>query len=268
MVNMNNNYWIANHLNLVPYTAYIFIVSTILFLFVGWAHGRYRLKVKESVPIREGIVTAIFALSALILSFSFVTAVGHYNMRTESIRNQALSLDRVYRSSKYLEEKDQVMVKQLLKNLVDARLKVYQNLHSFEDLDAQILHVEDQLDALNEFITLSITRSHGDKGQLANKILTDRMQKLGDAFGDGILNAKTHPAALIERFLFVQLIVGAMLCGYSMAIKKEEDWYISIMYLTLLGFLLYTINCLEFPNQLIRFDLINHELLRFQKLLQ
>ena len=59
-----------------------------------------------------------------------------------------------------------------------------------------------------------------------------------------------------------------MLCGYSMAVKKEEDWYLTMLYLVLMAVMLYVINCLEFPNQLVSFDMFNRELLRFQKLVQ
>ncbi len=53
-----------------------------------------------------------------------------------------------------------------------------------------------------------------------------------------------------------------------MAVKKEEDWYLTMLYLVLMAVMLYVINCLEFPNQLVSFDMFNRELLRFQKLVQ
>ncbi len=88
------------------------------------------------------------------------------------------------------------------------------------------------------------------------------------AFASHQLHAKDHPSFLLERFLYVQLIVSSMLCGYSMAVKKEEDWFLTILYLALVTFLLYIILCLEFPNLLFDFDILNRELIKFQKLVQ
>ena len=53
-----------------------------------------------------------------------------------------------------------------------------------------------------------------------------------------------------------------------MAVKKEEDWFLTILYLALVTFLLYIIICLEFPNLLFDFDILNRELIKFQKLVQ
>ena len=51
-----------------------------------------------------------------------------------------------------------------------------------------------------------------------------------------------------------------------MAVKKEEDWYLTLLYLALMAVTLYVINCLEFPNALVSFDVLNRDLLKFQKL--
>jgi hypothetical protein len=53
-----------------------------------------------------------------------------------------------------------------------------------------------------------------------------------------------------------------------MAVKNEEDWFLTAIYLGLMGFALYVIFALEFPNQLFPYDAFNADLLRAQKLLQ
>jgi len=148
------------------------------------------------------------------------------------------------------------------------RLDVYKNLITFDDLDNKISDVEKQLDRFNEFLNQSIPRSPESTKGLAADTLKARFNKLSDVFATAILHAKNHPAPLLERFLFIQLIIGAMLSGYSMAVKKEEDWFLTVLYLLLTGVLLYVVNCLEFPNELTSFDTLNHELIRFQKLMQ
>ena len=229
-----NDYLVDDHFNLIPYSPYVFAISTVIFLFVGWAHGKYRLKTNKKVVVRDELASTIFGLSALILGFIFVTAVDHYNQRTEAIRNEALSLERVYVSTKYLDATDQIIAKKYLKDVVDTRLRVYQDANSFDDLDRNITVLEKQLDQLNEFITQSIARSPADTREFAEKTLKSRMDKLSDVFATAVLHAKNHPAALL--------------------------------YLALMAVTLYVINCLEFPNALVSFDVLNRDLLKFQKL--
>jgi hypothetical protein len=64
------------------------------------------------------------------------------------------------------------------------------------------------------------------------------------------------------------LSISALLSGYAMAVQKEEDWFLTVMYLGLIGLALLVIFSLEFPNQLIEHQIFNSDLLRVQKLLQ
>jgi hypothetical protein len=252
----------------VRYVFFIFAVSIIVSLYIGSDYGRYRLRKEEKVIVGDALEKAIYGLTALILGFTFFTAIDHYNHRTENIRNEALSLSRVYNATKYLTADDQITAKKYLNDIVTARLDVYKDLHTVDDLDRHIDSEEHQLEKFREFIIQSITRAPANNLESAKLILGNRLQQLMDAFSVHQLLAKNHPSFLVERFLLANLIVGSMLCGYSMTVKKQEDWLLAALYLALLLFLIYIILCLEFPNVLVDFDFFNRELLRFQKLVQ
>jgi hypothetical protein len=53
-----------------------------------------------------------------------------------------------------------------------------------------------------------------------------------------------------------------------MAVKNEEDWFLTFIYLGLMGFALYVIFALEFPNELFPYDSFNADLLRAQTLME
>jgi len=53
-----------------------------------------------------------------------------------------------------------------------------------------------------------------------------------------------------------------------MAIQKEEDWFLTILYLAVMGFALYVIFALEYPNHIFEYEMFNADLLRTQKLIQ
>ncbi len=261
-------YFFENHIQIVRYLFFIYALSIIVSIFIGSAYGRYRIRKSEKVVVGDALEKAIYGLTALILGFTFFTAIDHYNHRTENIRNEALSLSRVYKATKYLTADDQITAKKYLNEIVTARLAVYKDLVKLEDLDRHIDSEEHQLEKFHEFITQSIARAPANTLESAKLILGRQLQQLMDAFSVHQLRAKNHPSFLVERFLLANLIVGSMLCGYSMAVKKQEDWLLAALYLALLLFLIYIILCLEFPNLLMDFNFFNRELLRFQKLIQ
>ena len=115
---------------------------------------------------------------------------------------------------------------------------------------------------------VSIPRAPSNNRELADKILRPQVDHLMEVMRDGMLNSRHHPPAILERFLFTLLTIGALLSGYAMAIKKEEDWFLTVIYLALMGFALYVIFALEFPNELFPYEAFNADLLRTQALLQ
>ena len=105
-------------------------------------------------------------------------------------------------------------------------------------------------------------------GHVLCNILRPQLASLLDVFQQGILNGKKHPPAIIDRFLFALLSIGALLSGYSMAIKKEEDWFLTVLYLGMMWFALHVIFALEFPHQLQDPHLMNADFLKLQKVWQ
>ena len=92
-----------------------------------------------------------------------------------------------------------------------------------------------------------------------------QLSHLIDIFQEGVLNGKRHPPQIIERFLFALLSTGALLSGYMMAVKKEEEWFLTSLYLGLMGISLYVIFALEFPHLMHNPELMNEDFLKLQR---
>ena len=262
------HYFMENHLNVVKYAPYIFLVSILIFLGIGWLFGKYRLRTSDKVIVRDSLAAAIFGLSALVLGFTFSSANEHFDKRISINRAQADAITQIYQSSKYLNSADQIAVRNNLKEILTDRLEIYQGVHSFKALNENLDRQGHKINELNELMILSIPRAPAGTKELADKILRPQTDHLMEVFKDGMLNARHHPPAILERFLFTLLTIGALLSGYAMAVKNEEDWFLTAIYLGLMGFALYVIFALEFPNQLFPYDAFNADLLRAQKLLQ
>lgn len=260
--------FIGNHLIIVKYAPLIFFVSILTFLLMGWLFGKYRLRTSNQVIVRDSLATAIFGLSALVLGFTFSGANDHFDKRVSLMRAQADAITQIYQSSKYLSLKDQVEVRNSLKEILEDRLELYQEVNTFADLNANIARLGNKLNEFNELMMLSIPRAPIGNRELAEKILRPQTDRLMEVLRDGMLNARHHPPPILDRFLFALLSIGALLSGYAMAVKNEEDWFLTALYLGLMGFALYVIFALEFPNQLFPYESFNADLLRTQKLFQ
>ena len=260
--------FIGNHLNIVKYAPLIFFISILTFLIIGWLFGKFRLRSSDKVIVRDSLAAAIFGLSALVLGFTFSGANDHFDKRISLIHAQADAISQVYQSSKYLGPKDQIEVHNSLKVILADRLALYKEVNTFDDLNENIARLGNKLNEFNELMMLSIPRAPIGNRELADKILRPQADNLTVVLRDGMLNARHHPPVILERFLFALLSIGALLSGYAMAVKNEEDWFLTFIYLGLMGFALYVIFALEFPNELFPYDSFNADLLRAQTLMQ
>lgn len=262
------HYFIESHLNAVKFAPYIFLVSIMVFLGIGWLYGKFRLRTSDKVIVRDSLASAIFGLSALVLGFAFSNSYDHFDTRINLIREQADAIKQVYQSSKYLNPADQITARNSLKEILADRLSVYEDTNSFASLNENLENLTTKLNQLNEFMTQSIPRAPASTKELANQVLRPQVNQLMDVLKAGILNASHHPPPIIERFLFTLLTISALLSGYAMAVKNEEDWFLTVIYVGLMGLALYVIFSLEFPNELFPYEAFNADLLRTQKLMQ
>jgi hypothetical protein len=230
--------------------------------------GKYRLRKSDKVIVRDSLASAIFGLSALVLGFTFSGANEHFDKRISLIRAQADAITQVYQSSKYLNPRDQIEVHNSLKEILADRLAMFQEVNTFDALNANTTRLGDKLNEFNELMMLSIPRAPIGNRELADKILRPQADNLMEVLRDGMLNARRHHPVILERFLFALLSIGALLSGYAMAVKNEEDWFLTFIYLGLMGFALYVIFALEFPNELFPYETFNADLLRAQTLMQ
>jgi hypothetical protein len=258
------NAWITNHLDFIEYLPYTFSIAVICFFLIGWCYGKFLIRKSTGLVVRDSIASAIFGLSALVLGFTFSNAANHFDTRANNIRSEAMSLNRVYASTRYLNASDQPAIQNSLRELLRLRLQTFQSLNSMNELDDNLQRSINALQSINEQITLAIPRTSDDQMELADKILRVQLNNLMDVFNSGFVNAKNHPPLVILEFLFTLLCIGALLSGYAMAIEKEEDWLLTTIYLALTGYALFVIFSLEFPNQLFNYDAVNYELLKLQ----
>ncbi len=261
--------FIIEHMGLNRLTPLIFVVSILLFIGIGWCFGNYRLKKQNgAVPIRDNLVTAIFALSALVLGFAFSTATSNYYGKIDTNRLQASAIKEVYISVKYLNLVDQQDIKNTLKELLDFRLGAIHNTITPEQLHINTEHLISLVRKINEATIAASQRVAPDNRPLVDQILNPATINLVAAFNKGVLKMKSHPPELLVQFLFILLSIGGLLIGYTMAIKKEHDWFLAVLYVALIGVCLYVILAFEYPHVLMSHQQIDDDLFRLKVLIE
>lgn len=250
-------------LGLVQY-AYVFVgVSVLLLMSAGWFLGTFNKKNRaKSVVLQDGLIGAIFGLSALALGFTFASATSGFAARMEGNRTEASSIKALYNSAKYLESADQEHLEKSLRQLLDLRVNGYVNISRIDEVDSITDKINSSIIKINEDTAIAAQKKTTTTNQLmVNQILKPQLATLTSVFTTGTIKVTRHPPKLVMTFLFILLMIGSVLTGYTMAVKNETNWTVSILYALLISFTFYVILSLEYPNLFMSSQEFNRDLL-------
>jgi hypothetical protein len=250
-------------LGLVQYV-YIFVGASALLLTVaGWFFGAHHQKKRaKPVTLQDGLVGAIFGLSALALGFTFANASSGFTVREEGNRTEASAIKALYNSAKYLEPADQEHLKKSLLQLLDLRVNGYFNISSLAEVDPVIEKINSSIIKINEDTVIAAQKTTATNQLLVDQILKPQLATLTSTFTTSTIKVTRHPPKLVTTFLFILLMIGSVLTGYSMAVKNETNWTLSTLYAFLISFTFYVILSLEYPNIFMEPQEFNRDLLK------
>lgn len=259
-----------SNLQAVEFAPLVFAGAVFIFTGLGWYFGHFRLNRNSqgAVIVRDPLVTAIFGLTALVLGFTFSGSASRNSTQMDLMRTQAQALYKVYGSLKYLTPSDQVVIKKSLDNLLDLRLSAFKDIKNISDVDTQAAKIMAATREIQEQVTLATPNASAKNQALINELLLPQVRDLSSTFAASNINMKSHPPTLLMRFLFGLLCVTAFLIGYTMAVKKENDWLLAAFYTTTIGITLYVILSLEFPNLLMPYEEIMRDLLLLKEIVR
>lgn len=147
---------------------------------------------------------------------------------------------------------------------MDIRVGAYANITSANEVDIVNRQMTSLVRKINEDSILAAQRVSQNNRPLFDQIFTPQLALLTSVFQSGSIKIRLHPSKLIVRFLFILMSVGGVLTGYSMAIKNETDWILSILYVALISFTFHVILSLEYPNIFMPYEELNQDLLRLK----
>lgn len=247
---------------LVQYSYFMVGASVLLFMAAGWFFGRFHQKKRaKPITLQDGLVGAIFGLSALALGFTFASATSGFIARVEGNRTEASAIKALYNSAKYLEPADQEHLEKSLRQLLDLRVNGYVNISRIADVDPITEKINSFIIKINEDTAIAAQKKTTTNQLLVDQILKPQLANLTSVFTTGTIKVTRHPPRLVMSFLFILLMIGSVLTGFTMAVKNETNWILSILYALLISFTFYVILSLEYPNLFMSAQEFNRDLL-------
>lgn len=259
-----------SHLMSARLTPVIIGLLVLIFTGLGWLLGKYRLKANtKQIAVRDNLVTAVFGLSALVLGFTFANATVSFNLRMNENLDVATALEEVFVSTKYLEPSDQLQMKKSLRALLDYRLVAHMpSSISTVGFSTIIEKTALLVRKINEdFITAKQNVTPANRA-FVDHLFTAQVAALSAVIQSSTARMKSHLPQVVMELLIVLLAIGGILTGYSMAIKNETDWLLSIFYVAVVSVTFNVILLLEFPSAFMPYDDFNQDLIRLKGIIQ
>jgi hypothetical protein len=121
------------------------------------------------------IETAVFALLGLLLGFSFASGTARLDARRQQSAQEATAIDAAYLRLDLLPATDRTEMRQLFREYLDSRLRVYESLPDMNAADKELMVVR-QLQM--EIWSKALISSRSDKTQDALRLLLPALNEM------------------------------------------------------------------------------------------
>ena len=239
-------------------------VGLLVCLDIGYRLG-HRAAEKYSEAAHEGIgviEAAIFALLGLLLGFSFSGGTSRLDARRQLIVQEANAIGTAYLRLDQLPASEQPEMRQLFREYLDTRLRVYEKLHDQIAAEQQQARAE-QLQ--REIWSKAVAGSRGDPTQNATRLLLPALNEMIDVTTARTIALHTHLPRLVFVMLVFVALLSALLAGYAMAKRKQRSALHMLLYAGVIALTIYVILDLDDPRAgLIHLDKADNALIQLR----
>jgi hypothetical protein len=210
-------------------------------------------------PSIGSLESAVFALLALLIAFTFSGALSRFDLRRSQVVDEANAIGTAYLRVDLLAASAQPRLRETFRSYVDARIATYRKL---PDLQAAKVELERSQELQAEIWRQAIdaTRQPGSHPSAAILVMP-ALNQMFDITTVRIAATQMHPPSIIYAMLVGLALAAALLAGYQSAHEKAIDWIHQLGFATIVAFTVYVILDLEHPRLgLIRMDAIDQVL--------
>jgi hypothetical protein len=226
------------------------------FLFLGMvamqiAGHHYALRRQENDPVAgsEGtaaVEASLYALLGLLVAFTFSGGETRLSARKQLIVEEVQSIGTAYQRLDLLQAEDAAVLREEMRQYVDARLAYYDKLLDFAASRAERRRADDLQQQIWSHAVAATARLGDSKVML---LVLPSLNQVFDVATARYAALRTHVPGAIFILLFVLALVCAFFAGIGMAKRRGKPSYLHmIMFAGILAVTAYVILNLEFPR--------------------
>ena len=228
------------------------VVSVLLFLgMLGCLEAGYRIgcrAYRKTATAHEGIGTigaAVFALLGLLLGFTFSNGISHLDQRRELIIREANAISTAYLRLDLLSPSQQLEMRPLFREYLDARLDVYEKLPDMNAVDRDLTRAG-QLQ--QEIWSKAVAAGDADPSQNVTRLLLPALNDMFDVTTSRTIALHTHLPPLIFGLSIIVALLSGLLAGYEMAKRKRRSLLHAVLYAVVIAVTVFTFLDLDYPR--------------------
>jgi hypothetical protein len=223
------------------------LVGVVVCLEVGYLLGRREARSDPELA-HEGIgvlEAALFALLGLLLALAFSGGLSRLDARRLLVVQEANAIGTAYLRLDLLPPDVQPEMRQLFRQYLDARLRVYQSLSSPTAMDEQLAQV-----ALlqREIWSRAVTAAQADPTQNLARLLLPALNEMIDVTTARTIALHTHLPGLIFALLIGLTLVSGLVGGYAIAKRQRRSWLHILVYAVVMAVTIFVVMDLDYPR--------------------
>jgi hypothetical protein len=230
---------------------------------VGARIGRKRLA-QDPEGARSGTAAAegaVFALLGLLIAFTFSGALTRFDARRALITQESNAIGTAWDRLELLPASAQPEVRQDLRDYVDARLSVYQDVQDLPAVRASLARAAE----LKRSLWVKASAACRGESPAVMTVLMPALNAMFDVASERTAAAENHPPALVFFLLIGMALACALLAGFDMAPSKAAQWTHRLVFAGVVALTVYAIRDLEYPRHgLVRVDRFDHQLVELR----
>ncbi len=229
-----------------PMVAGLFLAMVVC-LEIGYRMARRRIQHVGSAHEGLGsIEAAIFALLGLLLGFAFADALERFETRRDFIIEEANDIGTAYLRLDLVPIGHQPALRELFREYLDARIRVYATPRDDEATAQSIAAAE----AIQRRIWSAVMASaDDDPSQNVARVLVPAINSMIDVTTTRSVYLYVRIPDAILALLLVVALSSAMTAGYAMARRGRRSILHVVLYATSIAMTIYVILDLEHPRR-------------------
>ena len=217
----------------MPHVFTLLALGATVALFLGmvlfFEVGR-RLGIRQAAKLGDaaragigGIDSAVYALLALLLGFTFSGAAGRFDHRKELISREANAMSTAWQRIATLAGERQPEVRSDFRRYMDAVIAFYK---ASPEAQAQA-RARDAADRAQDALwTRSVEACLSPDGEKARMLLLPSLNEMFDVVDEERLARRIHPPLVIFLMLGLSAFAAALFGGYSMSNVAKRNWLV------------------------------------------